>query len=114
MAPNTGASLPVAGAIRATRSKPQSARVAKTPNSPQTIRYPNVNTIVRTKGWPRRRFWRLIVAKVRIIGAALGSIMPGTIAHQIAILRAKSLAVQGVNVTGKAMSVKPSIAPICR
>ena len=55
-----------------------------------------------------------MVAKVRIIGAALGSIMPGIIAHQIAMLRAKSPALQGVNMAGTAMSPIPSIAPICR
>ncbi len=73
-----------------------------------------MNTIVGTKDWPRWRLWRLIVAKVRIIGAALGSIMPGIIAHQIAMFRVKSLAVQGVNMAGMAMSAIPSIAPICR
>jgi hypothetical protein len=40
--------------------------------------------------------------------------MPGIIAHQIAMLRAKSLAAQGVNMVGTAMSAIPSIAPICR
>src|SRR6266404_7192840 len=94
-APKIGVSLPVSGEIRAARSSPQSANVARTPNSPQAIRYPDANTIVGTKGWPRPRLWRLIVANVRIIGAALGSIIPGIIAHQIARLRAKSAAVQG-------------------
>jgi hypothetical protein len=72
-----------------------------------------VNTIVGTNDWPRWRLCRLMVAKVRIIGAALGSIMPGIIAHQIAILRAKSPAVQGVKMAGTAMPPIPSIAPIC-
>jgi hypothetical protein len=56
----------------------------------------------------------LIVAKVRIIGVALGSIMPGIIAHQISMFSAKSPDVQGVNTAGMAMSAIPSIAPICR
>ena len=73
-----------------------------------------MKTIVGTKGWPRQRLCRLMAAKVRIIGAALGSIIPGIIAHQIAMLRAKSLAVQGVKMAGIAMSAIPSIAPIWR
>ena len=73
-----------------------------------------MNTIVGTKDCPRWRLWRLIVAKVRIIGAALGSIMPGIIAHQIAMLKAKSPAVQGTKAAGMARSAIPSIDPICR
>jgi hypothetical protein len=73
-----------------------------------------VNTIVGTKGWPRWRLCRLIAAKIRIIGAALGSIMPGIIAHQIARLSAKSAAVQGTEAAGMAMSGISAIEPICR
>ena len=114
MPPTTGVRRAVPGEIRAARSNPQSARVANTPNRPQATRYPDVNNIVGTKGSPRRRLFRLIVAKVRIIGAALGSIMPGIIAHQITKLRTKSAAAHGVGAEGRAISAIPSVASICR
>ena len=52
-------------------------------------------------------------ANMITIGAALGSIMPSIMTHQIAMVSRASLAVHGAKAAGIAMSSMPVIALIC-
>ena len=64
-----------------------------------------MNTRVGTNGWARSRRRRLTVAKVRIIGMAEGSIMPGIIAHQMSTFSSRSAAVHGAAAAGAASAM---------
>ena len=79
-----------------------------------------MNTNVGRNGWPRSRLRRLTVAKVRIMGEALGNIIPTIITHHIANISAKSTGVHGIGIeliapaTMSGMSgIDASIPAIC-